>query len=314
MTNKITVVTGAAGFIGSHLVDHLLTQGIKPQNLRLLVAPWAKLDNLNHLPLDEIELIKVDIRDRKKVKDALQGAEYVYHLAAKIDFLGQNYDQYYQVNVQGTQNLIDACQGQKIKKFILYSSIAVFGLPAGIGQIESWAETHPKTFTNWYGLSKWETEQRLIKAHSLHKLPYAIIRPASVYGPREKGPTLAFCQAIKNKRFAIIGSGQNLMHYVYVKDLVAGTYQAAQSQQNRGDYILAGPQPITLQKLAQLIAQELAVGLPSWRLPKVIALPAAYLLQLLGAVFGFKPPLFPSRVRTMTTNYYYDLSKAPTPS
>jgi dihydroflavonol-4-reductase len=310
MSKDRILITGAAGFIGSHLIDYLIEQGITLSQLRLVVAPWDTLDNLNHLDLSKLEIITADIRDKSAMKKAVKGMNYVYHLAARIDFDGKTYAEYEDVNVVATRHLAQACRKQPIKKFIFYSSIGVFGLPAGIGNIENWDETHPKTYTNFYGKSKWEGEKVLIEEHKKTGLPYAIIRPASVYGPREKGPTLALYKAIKNKQFLMIGDGNNKMHYVYVKDLVAATYLAAKSRRISGDYIIAGNKPTTFKKIVRAIATSIGKTTPSWHIPQTVALVMGHGLELIGNIIGVKPPLFPSRVRTMTTTYFYNISKA----
>ena len=304
------LVTGAAGFIGSHLVDLLIEKKTPLKQLRLVIAPWDTLENLKHLDTDTIEIIKADIRDRQKMFVAVKGCSIIYHLAARIDFDGQTYAEYQDVNVDATQHLLDAAVKHGVRKFILYSSIGVFGLPAGIGDIEGWDETHPKTYTNFYGQSKWEAEQRVVATYQKHKLPYAIIRPASVYGPREQGPTLALYRAIKSNRFMLIGNGQNKMHYVFVKDLVTATYLAAKQRRATGDYIVAGPAPNTFQEIVSEVATSIDHPVPKLSLPTPVAMLIAHIFELLGKLFNFSPPLFPSRVRTMTTTYWYDISKA----
>ncbi|MBD3279114.1 MAG: NAD-dependent epimerase/dehydratase family protein [Candidatus Pacebacteria bacterium] len=308
MAQKI-LITGAAGFIGSHLVDLLLSKNIKPQQLRLLVFNDEPLINL---PDKDFEIVRGDVRDPKCVNQAVAGVKTIYHLAARIDFEGKSFAAYQDVNVAGTQNLINAVKKHQLQlqKFVFFSSIAVFGLPADIGEIKGWKETQPKNYTNFYGQSKWAAEKKIVKAHQQWGLPYAIVRPASVYGPREQGPTLALYRAIKNHRFVIIGDGQNKLHYVYVKDLVTGAYLAAQSSLKAGDYILAGAQPTKLVTVVKEVAASINEKVPNWHLPQSLAMLAAYGLAGLGKLTGIKPLLYPSRVRTMTTTYYYDISKA----
>lgn len=190
------------------------------------------------------------------------------------------------------------------------SSIGVFGLPAGIGNIEGWDETHAKTFTNYYGKSKWEGEKVVMAFHDKHKIPYAIIRPASVYGPREKGPTLALYKAIYNHQFLRIGAGENKMHYVFVKDLVKGTYQAYMSRQKAGDYILAGATPTKFKDVVNTIAQSIGRTIPNFYIPTPVAMVAAYGMGAAGKLLHVPVPLFPSRVKTMTSTYYYSIAKA----
>lgn len=306
--NKKILITGAAGFIGSHLVDLLIKSGISKQKLRLIIAPWDSLENLSQH--QGLEILRVDIRNKNQLQNAVKGCSVVYHLAAKIDFLGKTYQEYKEVNVDPTKWLYEAAAKEKVKKFISFSSIGVHGLPAGIGPMENWDESHPATYTNDYGKSKWEAEEEVRKLYKKHKLPYIIIRPASVYGPREKGPTLALYRAIYHRQFAIIGDGKNLLHYVYVGDIVMAAYVAACSDRKTGEYIIGGPAPVTLEYAAQKIAEVCGTTIFPFKIPLVIAQPLAWIAEKFGALVGIIPPIYPERVRTMTTTYYFSLDKS----
>lgn len=306
MADKI-LITGAAGFVGSHLVDYLLEVKTPLSKLRLFVETGNSLDNL---PKKDFDIVFGDIRNKVDVKKAMKDVVIVYHLAAKIDFDG-TWDEYYSINVQGTENLVrEAVKNKNFKKFVNYSSIGVHGLPAGIGDIIKWDENHEASYTNLYGKSKWKAEEIVRHAHKKYGLPYITIRPASVYGPREKGPTLALYNAINSGQFMMIGDGKNKMHYVYVKDLVSATYLAGTSNRKCGEYIIGGAKPTTFNNVVKFVAHSINKPKPTLSIPKSIAMLAAYLLGFVKSVTGLNVPLFPSRVRTMTTSYYYDISKA----
>lgn len=300
------LITGAGGFIGSHLVDLLLKEE-GCERLRLFVKTGEKLNNL---PDENFDIVYGDIRNKKSVKKAMVGVDTVYHLAARIDFDGKTYSEYEDVNVRGTQNLIDECKGRKISKFIFFSSIGVYGLPAGIGEIKGWDETHPKTYTNYYGRSKLEGEEAIIRAHNEFGLPFSIIRPASVYGPREIGPTYALYKSIKDGRFAMIGDGQNLMHYIYVKDLVDAARKGEKSGLKASDYIIAGEKAEKFEDIVRYIGKSINVKIPAFSIPRWVALVISHPLGFIKDLTGLSMPLFPSRVKTMTTTYYYDISRA----
>lgn len=308
MQDKI-LVTGAAGFVGSHLVEYLLEKKVPISKLRLFVETGSSLDNL---PKKNFDIVFGDIRNKADVKKAMKDVTTVYHLAAKIDFDGI-WDEYFSINVQGTHNLVnEAIKNKNFKKFINYSSIGVHGLPAGIGDIENWDETHDPTYTNLYGRSKWEAEELIRKAHQKQGLPYITIRPASVYGPKEKGPTLALYKAIQSGQFLLIGDGSNKMHYVFVTDLVAATYLAANSKLTSGEYIIAGEKPTKFRDVVQQVARSIGKPLPQLCISKSLAMFIAYIFEFFNKLTGIKLPLFPSRVKTMTTTYYYNINKAKT--
>ena len=257
--NKRILITGAAGFIGSHLVDLLIEKGLPKSRLRLLIAPWDTLENISHH--FGLEIVRGDIRDKEVLQSVVSGCTHVFHLAAKIDFDGKAYNEYFTINVQPTENLMLEAKEAGAKKFIFYSSIGVHGLPAGIGPIRNFNEQSPPSYSNWYSRSKWEAEERVRHISHNTGMDYAIIRPASVYGSREKGPTLALYKAIKNKQFFIIGSGKNKLHYVYVRDLVEATFTAAFKSKKNAEYIIAGNNPESLASVATSIASSFSVQL-----------------------------------------------------
>ncbi|PIY79895.1 MAG: hypothetical protein COY81_00185 [Candidatus Pacebacteria bacterium CG_4_10_14_0_8_um_filter_43_12] len=305
--NKI-LITGAAGFIGSHLVDLLLTKGFAAKQLLLVIAPWDTLENLKDH--GELNIVRLDIRNTKELEKIVTGCNYIVHLAAKIDFDGTSYQEYKDVNVTPTAALLRSAIKNSVKRFIFFSSIGVHGLPAGIGPIENWNESHPATYTNFYGQSKWRGEEIVRYFHRTTGLPYTIIRPVSVYGPREKGPTLALYKAIKAHLFMMIGTGNNLLHYVYVKDLVMATFLALQSHKSNGEFIIGGPKPEQFKEIVKSVASSINTQLLPLSIPISIAMFLATILEWVYAIVGKKAPLYPERVRTMTTTYYYDQTKA----
>lgn len=295
---KKILITGATGFIGSHLVRALVSAGVQ-KKLCLLVPPGDSLKNLPHKMFD---VVWGDIRDKEVVKRATAGVETIYHLAAKTIFEGAKYRDYAQVNVDGTQNLLDSYRDQRIQKFVFFSSIAVYGLPAYVGEIINWNETRPQNPAEPYGESKLEAERRIIKFHYQTGMPYTIIRPTTVYGPRDRQGIFQLYQAVKGHYFFQVGDGQNLMDYVYVGDLVKGAVLAGQSKSRAGDYILGCGKPITSGDICKLVARSIGESIPKFNLPKNIALVLSYPL--------WWSPLFPKRVKILTTNCFYDSAKA----
>ena len=296
------LITGAAGFIGSHLVDLLLEEKIPAKNLRLFVQ---QSDSLSNLPSKKLEIIKADIRDKKAVKTAMKNVDVVYHLAARtLD--GNVYTDYMEVNVDGTQNLLDESKNNDVKKFVLFSSIAVFGLPAYVGDMINVDETFPKKAPEIYGKSKLEAEERVIKSG----LPYAIIRPTTVYGPRDIRNLLELYRAIKKHLFFFIGDGKNKMDYVFVKDIVRGARLAELSTKRKGDYIIGNGKPLTLNEVVRNVSQSIKTSVFPIHIPKTLGLALSYLTQYGGKIIAKRSPLFPDRVKVMTSNCYFNIEKA----
>lgn len=306
--NKI-LITGAAGFIGSHLVETLLENKIPLQRIRLFIPEKESLDNLPKL---NFEIVRGDIQNEADAKKAMEGVDLVYHLAAlTIDggkyFTGKEYTQ---VNVQGTENLLKACKNKKIKKFIFFSSIAVYGLPAWVGNIENWNENQPKNPREIYGESKLKAEEKIKEANKKWGLPYVILRPTSVYGPRDRRNLLELYRAIAKHLFFCIGDGKNKMDYVFVKDVTRAAYSSANSTQANGDYIIGCGKPLTLNEVVFYVAKSINTTVPSLHIPKSFAYAASFIIEWVSKLLGIKPMLFPARVKVMTRNCYYDISKA----
>lgn len=300
------LVTGAAGFVGSHLVDLLLAEKIPARNLRLFVL---ESDSLKNLPSGNFEIIKADIRDKKAVKQAMKDVDVVYHLAA-ITLDGNTNTDYNGINIIGTQNLLDECRDTNIKKFILFSSTAVFGLPAYLGDMVDIDETSPKNPMEVYGKSKLEAERRVIETHEKSGLPYAIIRPATVYGPRDIINLLELYRTIKKHLFFFIGDGKNKMDCVFVKDVVKGARLAELSSKKDGDYIIGGERPLTLNEIVANVSKSININILPIHIPKSLGLALSYLTKYGAGIIGMRSPLFPDRVRVMTSNCYFNISKA----
>lgn len=306
MQNKI-LITGAAGFIGSHLVDFLLEDREPANRLRLLIT---ENDSTEFLPVKNLDIIRGDIRNKGLVKRAMEGVTIVYHLAALSGFGGNTYKDYKEVNVDGTQNLLNVCRGKDIQKFVFFSTVAVYGLPPWVGEIVNWDENRPKAPTEMYGKSKFESEKKILQAAAKYKLPYVIIRPASVYGPRDKGQLYGLYKAIKNHYFIKIGNGKNLMHFVYVKDLVKAARQAQLTNRREADYIIVSDMPTPFNDVVKYVAASINQTVPNFYIPKDIGLVLSKIMNIFGNIIGIKSPLFPTRVKVMTTSYSYDINKA----
>jgi len=303
------LITGASGFIGSHLVETLLEQKIPLENIRLLIPEKEPLANLPNLKFD---VVRGDIKNIKDVKRAVRGVDMIYHLAALTIDGGKYYTkkEYAKVNVMGTQNLLNACKNMKIKKFIFFSSIAVYGLPAWAGDIKNWNENQPKNPREIYGESKLKAEGKIVEAHEKWGIPYVILRPTSVYGPRDKRNLLELYKAIKKHLFLYIGNGWNKMDYVFVKDVAQAAYLAGISKQTNGNYIIGCGKPLSLNEVAFFVANSINTTVPSLHIPKTIAYLGSYIVERVSKFFGIAPMLFPARVKVMTRDCYYDIAKA----
>lgn len=308
MGEKI-LVTGASGFIGSHLVEFLLEEGESVKNIRLFIA---KGESLKNLPKIDFDIIFGDIRKKEDLKRAMEGVSVVYHLAAKTIEGGKYYtdSEYKEVNIQGTKNILEQCKKKKIKKFVLFSSIAVYGLPAWVGDMKNISEAHPKNPVEIYGFSKLMAEKAVIEAHKKWGIPYVIIRPTSVYGPRDIRNLLELYKIIKKHLFFFIGDGKNKMDYVYVGDVVRGARLAELSKDKTGEYIIGGGERTSLEDVVKNVSRSIDSWYFNFHLDRQFGLVLSYLMVFIFKLLGKRSPLFPERVKVLTADCFFNISKA----
>ncbi|MGS0763273.1 NAD-dependent epimerase/dehydratase family protein [Syntrophomonas curvata] len=220
-----TIVTGGAGFIGSHLVDALLDKGEEVHVVDDLST--GRQGNLN----PAASLHKLDICDPglSELTYSIQ-PEVVFHLAAQVS-VPRSMDNPYEdtrVNVLGTVNLLEACVQAGVKRVIFSSSAAVYGMP----QYLPVDEEHPLITISTYGTSKVTAEKYLQLYNRLYGLEYVILRYANVFGPRqdadgEGGVVSIFAQAMRNRLpLKIYGDGEQTRDFIYVKDIVRANLAA----------------------------------------------------------------------------------------
>ena len=304
---KKILITGAAGFVGSHLVEELLASGEPLERLRLFVFNEESLENL---PQDKFEIIRGDIRDKKAVKRAMKNVDVVYHLAAMTVKQNRTYADYKSTNVDGTKNLLDECIGKKISKFVFFSSISVYGLPAHVGEIKNLDESHPKKYAEDYGRSKLEAEKLVITANDKYKIPHVIIRPTTVYGPRDHQSLIELFKAIDKRYFIMIGDGENKMDYVFVKDLVKGARQAQLSSKKSEDFILGMGKPVKFKKIVKLVSKSLGRNNHYISVPKELGLVVGGIFSFFSNISGIRFPFSSKRVKVMTTTCFFNINKA----
>lgn len=233
------VVTGGAGFIGSHLVDHLLQNGAE-----VYVIDDLSSGNPSNLHPDAT-LYKLDICD-DEVKRMLKGLQpdVLFHLAAQAD-VGRSVNnpaEDARVNIDGTINLLEGCVEGAVKKFVFSSTSAVYGNI----ERELITEKEPTSPTSFYGFSKLAAECYIHLFHQLFGLPYTILRYANVYGPRQMpkgdgGVVAVFLERLKKGEPIVIqGDGGQTRDFIFVKDVVAANIAAAEKMLNRAVHISTG--------------------------------------------------------------------------
>ncbi len=255
-----TLVTGATGFIGRHLVKALHE---KDRAIKCLVRKTSQTDFLEQLG---VELVYGDLEDKDSLRRALQGADIIYHAAGEVFALDAG--NYYTVNVSGVKNLLEACSNESVRKFIHFSSSSATG-PNPVRDIPV-NEDSPCSPITPYGKSKLEGEKTIKELSKQYNVPTVIIRPPLVYGPgvSQSSRVLMFLKLIHKGVFRIIGTGNNLVSLCNIDNLIHGLLLAEKEQRAEGEtYFLADARPYTVNEIAETIAKEEGKQLPIPHMP-----------------------------------------------
>ncbi|MFT4551424.1 MAG: UDP-glucose 4-epimerase [Chlamydiales bacterium] len=231
LRGKRVLVTGGAGFIGSHLVESLLKQEANVTVLDNLAT--GKRENLPQLS-ENLQFHQVDVSDLMGIKDYFVGIDYVFHLAALADIVPsiQMPLDYHKANVDGTVAVLEASRQAKVKRFVYTASSSCYGIPESFPTSETAAiqPMYPYAFTKYIG------EQYAFHWHKIYKLPVVSLRLFNVFGPRSRtsgtygavfGVFLA--QKLANKPLTVVGDGQQTRDFTYVDDVVRAFVRAAES-------------------------------------------------------------------------------------
>ncbi|MAF20715.1 MAG: NAD-dependent dehydratase [Parcubacteria group bacterium] len=251
-----SIVTGGAGFIGSHLVDRLVKMGHKVIVLDNF-STGRKL-NLSHHTGKNIKIIKVDISENRKLDKYFKGVHYIFHLAGIADIVPsiENPHKYFKSNVIGTVNVIKAAKNQKIKKFIYAASASCYGFPKKFPtkENEKIKPMYPYSFV------KWQAEEFVMHWAKIFDFPAISLRFFNTYGPRSRtsgayGAVFGvfFAQKLANKPLTIVGNGNQTRDFVHVDDLVSAIIKAAQSKKVGEIYNVGSGKEVTVNKIAKLI-------------------------------------------------------------
>lgn len=293
------LITGASGFIGGKLADYYSN---KLSGVRLLVRNPEKLpESLRQ----NAEVFIGDLTSPDTLTSALQGVDAVISAAGLLGAWKLSYQQLFEANVQGIENLVLAASGAGVKRFIHLSAGGVTG-PVGSNPVDESYSPSPRTD---YERTKWEGEKRVLELAQNRDLNLLVIRPTFTYGPGDPHKLNLF-RAVRKGRFAFIGNGLSTVHPVYIDDVVRGVDKALESDRTGRSYIIGGPQPMTKRELVYGIADRLGVRRPTVKLPVPVANSLAVCCEAMARLFEFEPLLTRSRVLALSGNWGYSIRHA----
>lgn len=252
-----TIVTGGAGFIGSHLVELLLKQGHRVATLDNLST--GRLENLAHLKgLHGLSFHQVDVTDLGKILPLFQGADWIFHLAALADIVPsiQHPLTYHRANVDGTVAVVEAARSMGVKRFIYAASSSCYGIP---DQFPT-PETAPVRPQYPYALTKALGEQVALHWGQVYKLPVVSLRLFNVYGPRTRTSGtygavfgIFLAQKLAGKPFTVVGDGTQTRDFTYVTDVARAFLAAAEADVRQGVFNVGSGGTYSVNRLVELL-------------------------------------------------------------
>ncbi|MEX0801601.1 MAG: NAD-dependent epimerase/dehydratase family protein [Dehalococcoidia bacterium] len=301
------LVTGATGFIGSHIVGRLVARG---DSVRALIRVDSDVSYLESLG---VERVIGDIADPESLPLALQGVEAVYHAAALVDDWGPWFG-FQRVTIDGASNVLEAAARANVVRFLHVSSDAVYA-HRYLGQTMT-EETPLETRFAWwdyYRRSKLAAELLARRFHAEGRLAVTIVRPGLVLGERDRVTLPGAIAFLKSKSATYLGDGHNRLPYVYAGDLAEGCLLAATAANAAGQtYNLVSDEEVTQRDLFAAAAEERGLTLPKRTTPVPLVHAMALVMELASVLTGrrSRPSLTRMGVTMIGRPYIEDASKA----
>jgi len=296
------LVTGATGFVGGAVVRALVKSGI---DVRVLARAGADLQNLQGLTVERVE---GDLRDQASLRRSLTGCRQLYHVAAHYALWAKDPAIFYDVNVTGTKNLLEAARDVDTERIVYCSTIGAIGLPPGGGLGTEETPVSLEQMAGHYKRSKYLAEQEVFTLAKAG-LPVVIVNPSAPVGTSDVKPTPTgqiIVDFMKGRMPAYIETGMNI---VDVDDVAAGHLLAMEKGRIGERYIL-GNKNLMLREVFEILSRLTGIKAPSIKLPRLAILPLAYLNLWMANITG-EPPRIPLEgVKMAKYKMHYDCGKA----
>ncbi|HUR95267.1 MAG TPA: NAD(P)-dependent oxidoreductase [Gemmatimonadales bacterium] len=299
------LVTGGTGFIGSHLAEEGRRRGARVVALGLAERPEERA-NVERLARQGVEIVPGSITDAELCERAMRGVTHVFHLAVAMREGGKADEFFEAVNLEGTRRLLAAAGAARVERFVYCGTIGIYGHRApGITTEES-----PLRPGNIYERTKVAAERLVRELAPEARVPFTIIRPADVYGPRDQR-LLKLFRGVNAGRFPLFGDGSGRRHMVYVDDVVSAFFAACERSEAVGQaMIVAGPRPCTLGELIEEVRRATGSRRFGRRLPLAPMLAAAAIVEDVCQAIHVDPPIYRRRMDFFTSDSAFDTTRA----
>ena len=293
-------LTGASGYTGGHLLEALRARG---DEVAVLVRPGSVTERIR---ARASRVVEGGLGDEAAAGRLVEGADAIVHVAAVYRTAGHPDSYYREVNVVGTERLLEAAAGAGLRRFVHTSTVGVHGHverpPAD--------ESAPVAPGDIYQATKAEAEALALEFHRRRGVPVTVVRPGAIYGPGETR-LLKLFRAIARGRYAIVGTGRTFYHPVYIDDLVAGFLLALDRKEAVGEaFLVCGPSYVSQSDLAALIAKHTGGRVLPFRIPARPVQWAGDVVEAICVPLGLDPPLHRRRVDFWTKSRAFSIDKA----
>lgn len=298
-----TLVTGTTGFIGASLVRELIADG---RDVRVLVRPNADLSNIDGL---NVEVVHGDLRERDSLDAALKGCDVLYHAAAYYSLWSRDKRMMYDINVQGTRNILEAAMSASVHKVVYTSTVGCIGLRPDGRPADEQTPLDPAILCNDYKLSKYQAEQAALEFAG-QGLPVVIVNPSAPVGPRDIKPTPTgqlILDFVNGKMPAYLNTGLNLID---VRDCARG-HILAEHKGKVGERYILGNRNMSLHEILLALEKITGIKAPGIQLPYWVAYAAGWVCETVSDFITHQPPAVPlAGVKMAKYLMYFDASKA----
>jgi dihydroflavonol-4-reductase len=297
-----TLVTGATGFLGSHVARALVARG---DGVRVLVRASSDLRALDGL---NAERFQGDLRSPASLVAALDGVSRVFHVAADYRLWARNPREIYESNVTGTENLLDAARRAGVEQFVYTSTVATVAVPRDGALPNEATKSSVDEMIGHYKRSKFEAEQRAMSAAG-SGLPVVIVNPTTPVGPGDWKPTPTGKIVVDFLNGRMPGYVDTGLNFIPVEDCALGHLLAAQRGRAGERYILGG-RNLTLREVLGILSAASGRPMPQWKIPFAIAFAAGCVDAGVSRLLGREPQIPLEGVRMARHKMFVDASKA----
>ncbi|MCE5328766.1 NAD-dependent epimerase/dehydratase family protein [bacterium] len=299
------LVTGGTGFTGGHLVRRLLKDS--SNEVRIIARNEKKAEEFKKLG---VEVIIGDIADKETVFKAVKSMDKVFHVAAAYREAYVDDRKYWDINYNGTKNILDACLEYGVKRLVHTSTIGLVSSVKNPPSNEEEAYSPGDVYQN----SKCEAEKEALRYAKEKGLPVSVVRPAAIYGPGDMR-LLKMFKMIAKRKWVFLGNGRAYLHMVYIDDLIDGFLLCSEKEEAIGQvFIIGGEKYVSLNELSSLIAAEFNVRTPRIHIPYKPVEIAAVSIEKLWKLLKIKkqPPIYKRRVAFFKKSRAFSIEKART--